>query len=1025
MRFPQIAVVFALVVVLTAFPLLAQSPNGTINGLVLDPSNRIIARADILAINDVTGVKYSSRTNDEGIYVVPNLPPGPYRLQVSKVGFKTLIKPDIILNVQDALSINFTLPVGAVFETMTVEGGAPLVNTESAAVSTVIDRKFVESLPLNGRSFNTLLQLTPGVVIAPTSGAAATGQFSIAGQRTDANNFVVDGVSANFGVTGGLLPGQSGAGTSQAFSALGGTSSLVSVEALQEFRTETSTVAPEFGRSPGGQIILNTRAGTNAFHGGLYEYFRNDVLDANDWFANAAGKPRAAERHNDFGAFLGGPIWKDKTFFFLSYEGARLRLPQTQGIQVPSAYARSQASAAIAPFLDAYPQPDDRSITPGVYTSPFTGVWSNTASLNAGSVRIDHTINDHFSVFGRYNDAPSETANRVFGLSMLETVAVNTRTLTLGVNMALSDRFTNALRANYSTQGSSDIESLSPLGGSISLDPSFFLGTVPAATSLVEFQTFDTDFLATGKLVKADSKQLNFADDLVIASGTHQFKFGADYRAIFLDVRPSDQTIEFDADDVPTLIATGQGTVTATARRPAQLLTQSFSVYGQDTWKATPRLTMVYGVRWDLNPAPSARGNTTLASWANLTNPSAFTLAPSGTPLWRTVHTNFAPRVGLVYKLTSAGDWVVRGGWGIFYDTGMGGVATLTTTFPNSATATAGNVAVPIADARPYVPAITQAPPFPGTFGFSPSLVSPRSYQWNLAIEKSFHGRQVVSATYVGQAGRDGLRNTGYFQPNPNFLSFFYVTNNSAFSNYDALQVQYRRPISSGLQMLLGYTYSHSFDNSSNDVTSGTNTISGLRDYASSDFDVRHTFSGAVSYDIPTPAKSGVLSLLTRNWSIDSTVVARTGFPLNGQMFVVSPVLGFAFIRPDLVPGQPVWISVPNAPGNKSLNPVAFTAPPPGVQGTEGRNDISGFGLTEIDLSVARDFPIAGRVHLKFRVDAFNVINHPNFTNPSARIQSPSTLQSQRMLNQGLGGLNPIFQEGGPRSLQLSLRLTF
>lgn len=1024
MRFPQIAVV-SIMVVLTAFPLIAQSPNGTINGLVLDPSNRAIAGADILVINDVTGVKYPSKTNGEGIYVVPNLPPGPYRLQISKVGFKTLIKPDIVLNVQDALSINFTLPVGAVFETMTVEGGAPLVNTESAAVSTVIDRKFVENLPLNGRSFNTLLQLTPGVVIAPTSGAAATGQFSIAGQRSDANNFVVDGVSANFGVTGGLLPGQSGAGTSQAFSALGGTSSLVSVEALQEFRTETSTFAPEFGRSLGGQIILNTRAGTNVFHGGLYEYFRNDVLDANDWFASAAGKPRAAERHNDFGGFLGGPIWKDKTFFFLSYEGARLRLPQTQGIQVPSEYARAQASTAIAPFLNAYPHPDDRSVTPGVYTSPFTGVWSNTATLNAGSVRIDHTFNEHFSVFGRYNDAPSETANRVFGLSMLETVGVNTRTLTLGVNMALSDRLFNTLRANYSTQQSNDIESLSPLGGSVSLDPSFFLGTVPVATSLVEFQTFDTDFLATGTLTGAEAKQLNFADDFVFASGTHQFKFGGDYRAIFLDVRPSAQTIEFDADDVPTLLATGQGTVTATARLPARLLTQSFSAYGQDTWKATQRLTLVYGVRWDLNPAPSARGNTTLASWSNLDNPAAFSLAPSGTPLWGTVHTNFAPRLGIAYQLTSAGDWVIRGGWGIFYDTGMGGVATLTTTFPNSATAFAGNVSVPIPDAQPYIPAITRTPPFPGAFGFSPSLVSPRSYQWNAAIEKSFKGRQVVTATYVAQAGRDALRNSGYFQPNPAFSSFFYVTNNSALSNYNALQVQYRRPISSGLQMLLGYTYSHSLDNASNDVTSGTNTISGARDYASSDFDVRHSFSGAISYDVPTPVKSGALSLFTKGWSVDSTVIARTGFPFNGQLFVVSPVLGFAFIRPDLVTGEPKWISVPSAPGGKSLNPAAFTVPRPGVQGTEGRNDLSGFSLAEIDLSASRDFQISGRVRLKFRVDAFNLLNHPNFTNPSARIQSPSTLQSQRMLNQGLGGLNPIFQEGGPRSLQLSLRLTF
>jgi hypothetical protein len=299
-------------------PLFAQSPNGTISGLVIDPTGAVIVGAEVIIKNDATGLVYTTKTNNEGIYVLPNLPPGQYRLQVSRIGFKTLIKPDINLSVQDALAINFTLPVGAMSETVTVPGGASLVNTQSGSVSTVVDRNFVESLPLNGRSFNTLLQLTPGVVIAPEP-VSGTGQFSVAGQRASSNNFLVDGVSANFGVAPTQGQGTSGTGSAQAFSVLGGTSSLVSVEALQEFRVETSSFAPEFGRAPGGQVILNTRSGTNEFHGALYEYFRNDVLDANDWFANEAGKPRAAERHNDFGGYLGGPIQKDHTFFFVSY----------------------------------------------------------------------------------------------------------------------------------------------------------------------------------------------------------------------------------------------------------------------------------------------------------------------------------------------------------------------------------------------------------------------------------------------------------------------------------------------------------------------------------------------------------------------------------------------------------------------------------------------------------------------------------------------------------------------------------
>src|SRR5689334_11139089 len=283
LRFP-LRLQFLLLLLTTA--IFAQAPSGTISGLVLDPSGRVIVGAEVLIVNDATGIKHPGKTNGEGIYAVPNLPPGPYRIQVAKIGFKTLIKPDIVLSTQDAVAINFTLPMGALSETVTVEGGAPLVNTESATVSTVIDRRFIEDLPLNGRSFNTLLQLTPGVIIAPSS-YSSPGQFSVAGQRTDANNFTVDGVSANFGITAGQGSSAAGTGGIQAFSALGGTSSLVSVEALEEFRIETSSFAPEFGKSPGGQISLTTRSGTEQIHGGIYEYFRNTVMDANDWFANA------------------------------------------------------------------------------------------------------------------------------------------------------------------------------------------------------------------------------------------------------------------------------------------------------------------------------------------------------------------------------------------------------------------------------------------------------------------------------------------------------------------------------------------------------------------------------------------------------------------------------------------------------------------------------------------------------------------------------------------------------------------
>ena len=1044
--------VLFLVVVYLVFsvPVVAQSPNGTINGLVLDPSGRVIVGADITIVNDATAVQYAGKTNIEGIYVVTNLPPGPYRLQVSKIGFKTLIKPDIILSVQDALAINFTLPIGAVSETVTVEGGAPLVNTESAAVSTVIDRNFVENLPLNGRSFNTLLQLTPGVVIAQTS-TAAQGQFSIGGQRTSSNNFLVDGVSANFGGVQENRAGTAGTGSSQAFSALGGTSSLVSVEALEEFRVETSSFAPEFGRAAGGQVILTTRAGTDDFHGGGYEYFRNNVLDANDWFAAEAREPRAAERHNDFGGYLGGPIRSKKTFFFVSYEGARLREPRAAVVPVPSEYARTVAPSEVAPFIDGYPQPDDRTITTGVYTASFTGNFSNPATLDAGSIRIDHVFNDKFSVFGRYNEAPSSTSQRTQSLSEVDTSVVGTRTVTIGATMVFNPRISNSFRGNYSVQDLTSVSSIDSFGGAVPPSLSILAPNLAdAGKAVLSFFVGDVGIYITGPTARNRTTQLDFADDLSLTRGKHQLKFGADYRSIYLDLRPFASGLLYESLSTSSLVTSGQAfAVQGSIAKSADLLSRSTALYGQDMWKVTPRLVFTYGVRWELSPAPSPRGATTVASWQNVNSPAALTLAPLGTPTWSTRYTNFAPRVGVIYSLTPSGDFVVRGGWGIFYDSASDSAGNLGGDFPNGASQVSLFVPLPLLNATSLIPSgISTQPPYGGTVeGFAPNLKLPRSYQWNVALERSFGRGQSASATYVGQAGRDLLRQEGIPTPNANFSGPFDLTRNNARSNYNALQIQYRRPLSNRVQALLNYTWSHSLDNASGDTIPAISSavIPAGNDYASSDFDVRHSFSGALTYNIPSAGKQGLLAELTKDWSVDSVIVARSGFPFNGS--ILGAQIAGANPRASRVPGQPLYIYGAQCghvfgpvsqggngflqlgqpcPGGKALNPAAFTAPAAGQQGTERRNDIPGFGLSEVDFSLSRKFAITDHLNLQFRADAFNLFNHPNFANPEAFIGfGPSFLLSSAMLNQTIGGLNSLFQEGGPRSLQLSLKLSF
>ncbi len=289
---------------------MGQTETATISGLITDATGAVVPGVEVKLQSVDRGAVGSVTTNKAGIYVFASVHPGPYQLTVHKPGFKQVDFLGLIVNVQDHIEQNFRLQVGSVAESVTVEASAAAINTQDATVSTVVDRQFAENLPLNGRSFQTLIQLTPGVVVVP-SNFNDNGQFSINGQRAASNYWMVDGVSGNIGTGVNIIgtPGNALAGTSGSFSALGGTNSLVSVDAMQEFRIQTSTYAPEFGRTPGGQISIVTRSGTNQFHGTAFDYLRNDVFDANNWFngvsiLNPTPLPKAKERQNDFGGTL-------------------------------------------------------------------------------------------------------------------------------------------------------------------------------------------------------------------------------------------------------------------------------------------------------------------------------------------------------------------------------------------------------------------------------------------------------------------------------------------------------------------------------------------------------------------------------------------------------------------------------------------------------------------------------------------------------------------------------------------------
>ena len=1022
----------------------------TVAGYVTDPSGLRIAGAKVQATNIETNVSYSGESNSEGLFRIGGLPTGSYRVVVQKTGFKTTVKQGLELHVQDIVSVNFQLDVGSVAESVTVAAEVPLVNTESAAVSTVIDRNFVENLPLNGRSFNTLMQLTPGVVIAP-SGLSNPGQFSIAGQRTDANSFQVDGVSANFGVGTSAGLQQAGSGAAQAFNAIGGTSSLVSVDAMQEFRVQTSSFAPEYGRTPGGQVSIATRSGTNSIHGDVFDYFRNTVLDANDWFANAAGKPRGAEHQNDFGGVVGGPIFRDKTFFFLSYEGFRLDVPQTTILFVPSTALRTSPStvSAALPYLNAYPVPGLNALTsPDGSSSQYTQTASGHFPSNAVSLRLDHSFGTKAQIFGRYNYAPSSAEPGGFNP---QPAKVDTQTATLGFTYEFNQRSANSARLNYSTQHASQTSKLTTLGGATpppasSLIPSPFT-TTNGLASFIPLDGNSDFFLGTNS--NNHLRQSNFVDDYSFLAGSHQLKFGVDYRRIFLSQKNFELGPIYESFSLANFAQNATPDFTLGGGfRPASLVLNAFSSYAQDSWKMTQRLTLTYGVRWEFNPPPNGANGTTLASWENVSDPATTALAPAGTPVWKTTYANFAPRVGVAYSLTRKGDFVLRAGWGVFYDLGTETAPGLLSAFPNLASTFAPSQPLPYTDATLLQGSFSPTPPYSSffTYGYSSNLKLPFSYQWNVALEKSFAGQQSFSVTYVGQEGERILRREAESQPNPtNFQpgSFFFPTLNGDVSNYEALQLQFKRPISHGLQALLNYTFSHSIDTSSDNIAFNNfnSILAAGTDRASSDYDVRHNFTGTLLYQLPGYRRNSFLKHLTSGWTVDSVIQARGGFPLNVQTFV-SPIPGTLTARPDLT-GQPIWLHGAqcastyqgvgqlgpgqSCPGGMGLNPNAFIVPTQPRQGNLGRNAIRGFGFTQIDFSAHRDFAIGEKLKLGLQGDVFNLLNHPNFGNPDGSLDFVGSDFgiATHMLNVGLGGLSPLYQIGGPRSAQLSLRLTF
>lgn len=1035
------------VVVLSALSavLYGQSATTALSGRVLDEQGAIIQGAKVTLVSE-RGYSRTETTGSEGLFVADQLPPSIYTVRVEKEGFSTLDFKDVVLNVTERRRMpDFSLSVAKLDQKVEVRTAPPLI-ADFGAVSTVVDQRFMQNQPVSGKSFQRLIELAPGIAFH-TWNLTTQGQFSTNGQRTNANYFTVDGVGANFASVASTALYETAGGAVPQFSASGTTASLASMDAVREFAIQTSTYAPEFGRQPCAQVSIVTRSGTDVLHGSVFNYLRNSVFDANNYFANLNGLPKPGLRQNDFGFVLGGPLVLPgfrneprRTFFFASYEGVRVRQPGvTEQLHVPTVDARNAATGVMRDILNAFPLPTGSDVAGSQGAANYVATYSNPQKVDATSVRVDHTFGPRATFFGRYNYSPSEDRQRArfCAASCVAWLQYRTQTATSGVTFQLSPLMVNDVRLNWSEAKVKQRYYIDDFGGAIvppfsSLYPSF--ASRDQGYIYIEANGTGSNTITDGLVSDNRQRQWNLVDTLTYTRGSHAMKFGIDYRRIGSRSYSGNYRRLFRPGTIVGLVNNSPAAATIIAPTlTLHPIYNNLSLFAQDTWHMNGRLTLTYGLRYEVNPAPSEENGNLPFTVVNLNDPATLGLAPQGTRLYETTYNNFAPRVGVAFKMLPERRLVLRGGFGVFYDLGysFSGSGFSTEIFPFAAQQqfSAVTFTAPEFSAQP---ALNLNPPYPRLFAYSPEFKLPYTLQYNLTVEHGVGDRDTVSVAYVGAAGKRLGRVESLRNPNTTFPRIDVVRDNGT-SDYNALQVQYRHPLSRELQFLGSYTFGKSLDTISEESQINFQTPSGrfspADDRGPSAFDVRHSFSAAFSYSIPFRANPKLLRALFSNWGLDGRVRAVSARPVN----VISGRDPFGLVittvaRPDVVPGQPLYLDDSSAPGGRRFNPAAFDSATPlaaGRQGNFGRNVMRGFGAQQVDLSLRREFRITEGWKLQTRVDAFNVFNHPNFNNPPGNMRDASFGKSKEMLATGLGGMSSLYQVGGPRSFEMALKVLF
>ncbi len=1136
------AVLAILIAVLLAIPAWAQVQNASLTGLVTDPSGAVVVGASVTAKNKATNVSYDTKTDASGYYLFPSLPIGGYTVSVEMTGFKKALQDNVQLEVAERGRSDFRLEVGTVTQVVEVKGAAAALQTQQASPGAVVQNRMVLDIPLSLRNWDDLLQMVAGVAgdryteQAGSTASGRTGGVNVHGVRSLQNNFLLDGVDNNT--------------MSENVQELSTQVVHESVDAVQEFKVITDPYSAEYGRSPGAAIIVATKSGTNNFHGTLWEFVRNDKFDASNFFINRSGAKKPTNRQNQFGGNIGGPIKKDRAFFFFNYEGTRIVRGLTYLTNVPLANERigdfSPAAAAAnrTTYATIFDNVGDcHTLSPGSFNAdgsfvnnqipaacldpesqkiisllpPEPNVIPTSGPLNTNDFLRSPSLvdnNDSFTVRGdaqvksnqhlflryayskRFRNVPGAFAGIIdgTGTSAFGIQHLKAHSAALGYDWVISPRLLNEFRLGWGRNDSLAVQepfglnTLASVGILGVADNPIYSGGLPGlsinggggvpqpAAGGGLGRLGSPDFLP--KFQKTN--QFEESDTLSYMMGTHQFKFGADFhfpmRNIYLDVPGLRGGWGFNGQYTSN-IATGAAGIPwadfllgypQNAQLTNLFVTDSrlwmMSYFFQDEWKATPKLTVNYGVRYDYATWPYEARNQ-LTNLNPLTG-QVFTPANSsfGNYLVQPDRNNFAPRLGLAYQLSPK--WVVRAGYGRFFQLfeRIGSEDQMALNLPqlvnnvvstSSKTATVNNMRVASGFNLSLDPSAL-APRAVRLRAVNPQAVDPSVDQWNVGFQRLFPGDTVLTVDYVGTKGThlSILKNLNQIPFNPDgtpvcasvtgctaipYPSLFggaigpiEYRDNMGNSVYHGLEATVNKRFSHGLMLRVAYTYSHSIDMVRDNLFGGTSAsivpdaynVKGTN-RGSSDFDLRHTLAISYVYQIPeipalasssTGSASWAFRQVLRDWRVSGFTTARTGRPFtivaganNGALGNVGGlVTEYANCLGDGT------LSADQRTVTKWFNTADYARPNNPIRlGNCGRNTLYGPDLVQFDFNLTRSFNYFGEGRrLEFRWDMLNAFNNTHLGLPNSDVTSGQFGQITNL-------------SGDPRVMQFALKFYF